>query len=67
MTDREKVEIILPVVRQIIAEHDDKAAQARKKPALVGWFVGRAMQKLRGQFFGNDVVAIVCHELGISP
>src|SRR3977135_4017058 len=37
------------VVDDIVAKNPDKVAQAKSKPALIGWFVGQAMQESAGQ------------------
>jgi aspartyl-tRNA(Asn)/glutamyl-tRNA(Gln) amidotransferase subunit B len=37
------------VVDDIVAAHPDKVAQAKTKPALIGWFVGQAMKASAGK------------------
>jgi aspartyl-tRNA(Asn)/glutamyl-tRNA(Gln) amidotransferase subunit B len=37
------------VIEGIVAAHPDKVAQARSKPALVGWFVGQVMKTSGGK------------------
>jgi aspartyl-tRNA(Asn)/glutamyl-tRNA(Gln) amidotransferase subunit B len=37
------------VIEDIAAAHPDKVAQARSKPALVGWFVGQVMKASGGK------------------
>jgi hypothetical protein len=40
--------------------------QARKRPELIGWFVGQAMRKLEGRADPDDVYAKASHVIGFT-
>lgn len=42
-------------VNKVVAENPDKVQQAKKKPALSGWFVGQVMIALGGS---ADIFAV---------
>jgi aspartyl-tRNA(Asn)/glutamyl-tRNA(Gln) amidotransferase subunit B len=52
-------------VDDVIAANPDKAAQAKQKPALAGWFVGQVMKATRGKASPQAVNALVKQKLGI--
>jgi aspartyl-tRNA(Asn)/glutamyl-tRNA(Gln) amidotransferase subunit B len=53
------------VVDAIIAANPDKAAEAREKPPLVGWFVGQVMKASGGKVNPQAVNAILKAKLGL--
>jgi aspartyl-tRNA(Asn)/glutamyl-tRNA(Gln) amidotransferase subunit B len=53
------------IVDEIVAANPDKAAQARAKPNLVGWFVGQVMKTSGGKANPQSVNEIVRRKLGI--
>ncbi|OPB29355.1 Asp-tRNA(Asn)/Glu-tRNA(Gln) amidotransferase subunit GatB [Bartonella sp. WD12.1] len=63
MTD---TEVIKGVVDEIIANNSDKVAQAREKPALVGWFVGQVMKATGGKANPQAVNELVKTKLKID-
>jgi aspartyl-tRNA(Asn)/glutamyl-tRNA(Gln) amidotransferase subunit B len=59
------VAAIEKIVDDIIAANPDKAAQAKAKPALIGWFVGQAMRASGGRANPQSVNALLKRKLGI--
>ncbi|ENN93489.1 Asp-tRNA(Asn)/Glu-tRNA(Gln) amidotransferase subunit GatB [Bartonella bovis] len=59
-------EVIKGVVDEIIANNSDKVAQAREKPALVGWFVGQVMKATEGKANPQAVNELVKANLKID-
>jgi aspartyl-tRNA(Asn)/glutamyl-tRNA(Gln) amidotransferase subunit B len=53
------------IVDAIIADNPDKAAQAKAKPAMLGWFVGQAMRASGGRANPQGVNALLKRKLGI--
>ena len=53
-------------VDEIIAANPDKAAQAREKPSMAGWFVGQVMKATGGKANPQAVNALVKAKLGIE-
>jgi aspartyl-tRNA(Asn)/glutamyl-tRNA(Gln) amidotransferase subunit B len=53
------------VVDEIIASNPDKVAQAKAKPALIGWFVGQAMKASGGKANPQAVNELLKRKLGI--
>ena len=52
-------------VDAIIAANPDKAAQARLRPQLVGWFVGQVMKSSGGKANPQAVNELLKSKLGI--
>jgi aspartyl-tRNA(Asn)/glutamyl-tRNA(Gln) amidotransferase subunit B len=52
-------------VDQVIAANPDKAAQAKEKPALIGWFVGQVMKATGGKASPQAVNALLKAKLGV--
>ncbi len=52
------------VVDEIIARNPDKVAQARAKPALIGWFVGQVMKASGGKANPRAVNELLNAKLG---
>jgi aspartyl-tRNA(Asn)/glutamyl-tRNA(Gln) amidotransferase subunit B len=52
-------------VDEIIAANPDKAAQARAKPQLIGWFVGQVMKSSGGKANPQSVNELLKSKLGI--
>ena len=50
----------------MVAANPDKAAQAREKPSLAGWFVGQVMKATGGKANPQAVNALVRAKLGIE-
>jgi aspartyl-tRNA(Asn)/glutamyl-tRNA(Gln) amidotransferase subunit B len=59
------VAAIEKVVDEIVAANPDKAAQARAKPAMIGWFVGQAMKSSGGKANPQLVNDLLKAKLGI--
>jgi aspartyl-tRNA(Asn)/glutamyl-tRNA(Gln) amidotransferase subunit B len=53
------------VVDEIIAANPDKVAQAKAKPALIGWFVGQVMKSSGGKANPQAVNDLLKSKLGI--
>jgi aspartyl-tRNA(Asn)/glutamyl-tRNA(Gln) amidotransferase subunit B len=53
------------VVGDIIAANPDKVAQAKAKPALMGWFVGQVMKSSGGKANPQAVNDLLKSKLGI--
>ena len=53
------------IVDEIIAANPDKAAQAKAKPAMLGWFVGQVMKASGGKANPQAVNALLKAKLGI--
>ena len=53
-------------VDAVVAANPDKAAQAREKPSLAGWFVGQVMKATGGKANPQSVNALVRAKLGIE-
>ena len=51
-------------VDEIVAANPDKAAQAREKPALIGWFVGQVMKSSGGKANPQAVNDLLKSKLG---
>jgi aspartyl-tRNA(Asn)/glutamyl-tRNA(Gln) amidotransferase subunit B len=62
VTDTGAIEAI---VDRIIADNPDKAAQAKEKPAMLGWFVGQAMKASGGKANPQAVNELLRAKLGI--
>jgi aspartyl-tRNA(Asn)/glutamyl-tRNA(Gln) amidotransferase subunit B len=56
---------IAAMVDEIIARNPDKVAQAKAKPAMVGWFVGQVMKASGGKANPNAVNEVLKSKLGI--
>jgi aspartyl-tRNA(Asn)/glutamyl-tRNA(Gln) amidotransferase subunit B len=64
MTQVTDVAAIEKIVDHIIAANPDKVAQAKAKPALVGWFVGQAMRASGGRANPQGVNELLKRKLG---
>ncbi len=53
------------VVDDIVAANPDKVAQAKEKPALIGWFVGQVMKSSGGKANPQAVNELLKTKLGI--
>jgi aspartyl-tRNA(Asn)/glutamyl-tRNA(Gln) amidotransferase subunit B len=56
---------IAAMVDEIVAKNPDKVAQAKAKPAMVGWFVGQVMKASGGKANPNAVNELLKSKLGI--
>jgi aspartyl-tRNA(Asn)/glutamyl-tRNA(Gln) amidotransferase subunit B len=65
MTQVTDLAAIEKVVDDIIAGNPDKVAQAKAKPALVGWFVGQVMKASGGKANPQSVNELLKSKLGI--
>ncbi len=54
------------IVDDIIAANPDKAAQAKEKPAMLGWFVGQVMKASGGKANPQAVNALLKEKLGVA-
>ena len=52
------------VVDEIIARFPDKVAQARAKPAMIGWFVGQVLKASGGKANPQAVNELLKAKLG---
>ncbi|MFD2180949.1 Asp-tRNA(Asn)/Glu-tRNA(Gln) amidotransferase subunit GatB [Rhodoplanes azumiensis] len=57
---------IAAAIDEVIASNPDKAAQAKEKPAMVGWFVGQVMKASGGKANPQTVNALLKSKLGIA-
>jgi aspartyl-tRNA(Asn)/glutamyl-tRNA(Gln) amidotransferase subunit B len=53
------------MIDDIIAKNPDKAAQAKAKPAMIGWFVGQVMKASDGKANPGAVNELLKRKLGI--
>lgn len=53
------------VVSEIVAANPDKVAQAKEKPALIGWFVGQVMKSSGGKANPQTVNELLRKQLGL--
>jgi aspartyl-tRNA(Asn)/glutamyl-tRNA(Gln) amidotransferase subunit B len=53
-------------VEEVVAANPDKAAQAREKPSMAGWFVGQVMKATGGKANPKAVNALVRARLGLE-
>jgi aspartyl-tRNA(Asn)/glutamyl-tRNA(Gln) amidotransferase subunit B len=53
------------IVDDIIAANPDKAAQAKEKPAVIGWFVGQVMKSSGGKANPKAVNDLLKRKLGL--
>jgi aspartyl-tRNA(Asn)/glutamyl-tRNA(Gln) amidotransferase subunit B len=53
------------VVDEIVAANPDKAAQAKAKPAMIGWFVGQVMKASGGKVNPQAVNDLLKSKLGL--
>lgn len=56
---------IAAVVDEIVAANPDKAAQAKEKPAVIGWFVGQVMKSSGGKANPKAVNDLLKQKLGL--
>ncbi|MBO0734683.1 MAG: Asp-tRNA(Asn)/Glu-tRNA(Gln) amidotransferase subunit GatB, partial [Methylocapsa sp.] len=57
--------VIAAAVDEVIAQNLEKAAQARAKPSMLGWFVGQVMKKTGGKANPAAVNDILKAKLGL--
>jgi aspartyl-tRNA(Asn)/glutamyl-tRNA(Gln) amidotransferase subunit B len=65
MTQVTDLSAIEAIVDRIVAENPDKVAQAKTKPAAIGWFVGQAMKASGGKLNPQAVNDLFKRKLGI--
>jgi aspartyl-tRNA(Asn)/glutamyl-tRNA(Gln) amidotransferase subunit B len=53
------------IVDEIVAANQDKVAQAKAKPALIGWFVGQVMKATGGKASPQAVNDLLRNKLGL--
>ena len=53
------------MVDELIAGNSDKAAQAKEKPAVIGWFVGQVMKSSGGKASPQVVNELLKRKLGL--
>jgi aspartyl-tRNA(Asn)/glutamyl-tRNA(Gln) amidotransferase subunit B len=53
------------IVDEIVAVNPDKAAQAKEKPAVIGWFVGQVMKSSGGKANPQAVNELLRRKLGL--
>ena len=53
-------------VEAIVTANPDKSAQAKEKPAMLGWFVGQVMKQTGGKANPQAVNALLKSRLGIQ-
>jgi len=53
------------IVNEIVTANPDKVAQAKAKPALIGWFVGQVMKATGGKANPSAVNALLKEKLGL--
>ena len=62
VTDTGAIEAVIDI---IIASNPDKVAQARTKPAMLGWFVGQALKQSGGKANPQTVNELLRRKLGL--
>jgi len=63
VTDTGAIETI---IADVLASNPDKAAQAKTKPALLGWFVGQVLKASGGKANPQTVNALLKAKLGVE-
>lgn len=63
MPDEVQVDRVAVMIDQFVAGNPDKWEQARLRPQLVGWFVGRVMKAFNGAADPDEVYAKVLAKL----
>ena len=63
VTDADEIEALVDAA---LAANPDKAAQAKTKPTLAGWFVGQVMKASQGRANPQAVQALVRAKLGLE-
>lgn len=63
MTDTGAIEA---AVDEVVTANPDKAAQAKEKPSMAGWFVGQVMKATGGKANPKAVNALVRARLGLE-
>ena len=53
------------IIDEIVAANPDKAAQAKEKPAVIGWFVGQVMKSSGGKANPQTVNELLKRKLGV--
>jgi aspartyl-tRNA(Asn)/glutamyl-tRNA(Gln) amidotransferase subunit B len=64
VTDTSAIE---QAIAQVIAASPDKVEEVKRKPKLVGWFVGQVMKETGGKANPQVVNALLKERLGIPP
>ncbi len=54
------------IISQLMMEFPDRIEQTKKKPAMLGWWVGMIMKKSGGQANPREAIELVKKRLGIS-
>lgn len=55
-------------IKGLMREYPDKAAQARQRPELIGWFVSRAIKNLGSTSSdGRDLMERLANEIFARP
>ena len=62
VTDTDAIE---KMVDELVAGNSDKAAQAKEKPAVIGWFVGQVMKSSGGKASPQVVHELLKRKLGL--
>jgi aspartyl-tRNA(Asn)/glutamyl-tRNA(Gln) amidotransferase subunit B len=62
VTDTDAIE---KMVDELVAGNSDKAAQAKEKPAVIGWFVGQVMKSSGGKASPQVVNELLKRKLGL--
>jgi aspartyl-tRNA(Asn)/glutamyl-tRNA(Gln) amidotransferase subunit B len=62
VTDTDAIE---KMVDELVAANSDKAAQAKEKPAVIGWFVGQVMKSSGGKASPHVVNELLRRKLGL--
>ncbi len=63
VTDTSAIEAL---VDQVLGDNAEKAAQAKEKPAMIGWFVGQVMKVSQGKANPQAVNAMLKEKLGVE-
>ena len=58
--------VIEKAVDDVLAANPEKAAQAKEKPKLAGWFVGQVMQATAGKANPQAVNQLIREKLGLD-
>jgi aspartyl-tRNA(Asn)/glutamyl-tRNA(Gln) amidotransferase subunit B len=53
-----------PLIAALMIAEPDKLAQAKKKPVMLGWFVGQIMKQTHGKANPNVALEILEQKIG---
>lgn len=57
---------IAAILENLIEKNPDKFEQAKKKPTLIGWFLGKVMQASRGGANPKETSELIVKRFGLE-